>query len=208
MQREKIEGKRFGMLTVKEYVGNSQHRCVCDCGNTTIVCTSNLTRGHTTSCGCKTKQDITGNRYGLLTVIGPAGYRQRGIRNVSIWHCVCDCGNTVDVYMDSLKDGVTRSCGCITKNKDIPQAMRNTFVDGTQINKIQSVPTKANKSGVVGVNWDKARCKWQASIRFKGHKYALGRYDKFEDAVAARKAGERKYFGEMLDNIANSEKER
>ena len=27
--------------------------CECECGNKTIVPTSNLTNGHTTSCGCK-----------------------------------------------------------------------------------------------------------------------------------------------------------
>lgn len=54
-------GKHFGRLLVIERAepvvsesGNKSQmwRCVCDCGNETIVRHSNLTRGTTTSCGC------------------------------------------------------------------------------------------------------------------------------------------------------------
>lgn len=57
-----LTGKRFGRLKVikraENYVspsGNccSQWLCQCDCGNTTIVATSSLTLGITSSCGCK-----------------------------------------------------------------------------------------------------------------------------------------------------------
>jgi len=50
--------------------------------------------------------------------------------------------------------------------------------------------TAANKSGVVGVNWDKSKGKWQCSIRFQGKKIYLGHYENFEDAVKARQRGE------------------
>ncbi|MEG2001002.1 MAG: AP2 domain-containing protein [Evtepia sp.] len=75
---------------------------------------------------------------------------------------------------------------------------KKEFVSGTQISKIKSIPNKANKTGVVGVNWDKSRNKWQASIRFQRKKIYLGRYDQFEDAVKARKNGENKYFENIL----------
>lgn len=119
---------------------------------------------------------------------------------------VCATAAILSMYnMDSLRGGTTQSCGCLSRNKDIPLAMRDTFVGGTQISKIQSIPTKANKSGAVGVNWDKSRNKWQASIRFRGRKYALGRFDNFDDAVEARKEGERKYFGGLLDDLNNDD---
>ena len=55
-----LEGKRFGKLLVQEDSGKRDSRggviwkCLCDCGNTTFVSTSNLTRGKeaTISCGC------------------------------------------------------------------------------------------------------------------------------------------------------------
>lgn len=49
-------GKRFGALTVTGYDGkrNGTHywRCLCDCGNETVVSQTNLRSGHTQSCGC------------------------------------------------------------------------------------------------------------------------------------------------------------
>lgn len=52
-----IIGQRIGMLTVIEVAGKTKSRktiwrCRCDCGNETLVDTSNLTRRHTESCGC------------------------------------------------------------------------------------------------------------------------------------------------------------
>ncbi|WP_077604155.1 hypothetical protein [Oceanobacillus sojae] len=56
-KKSNIAGKRFGMLTAIKKVGKSKNRnnwlCKCDCGNETIVLTSNLTSGTTKSCGCK-----------------------------------------------------------------------------------------------------------------------------------------------------------
>jgi hypothetical protein len=48
-------GQRFGYLVVLKSggVGSNKWSCHCDCGNTIAVYTSNLTSGHTTSCGCK-----------------------------------------------------------------------------------------------------------------------------------------------------------
>lgn len=45
----------------------------------------------------------------------------------------------------------------------------------------------ANTSGVMGVTWCKARQKWQAQIAC----IMIGRFETFEEAVAARKAAER-----------------
>lgn len=49
-------GKRFGKLTVIEYVGKraGMHRwkCLCECGNETIVCQTLLQSGKAKSCGC------------------------------------------------------------------------------------------------------------------------------------------------------------
>ena len=38
-----------------------------------------------------------------------------------------------------------------------------------------------------GVSWDKTRRKWRAQACYRGKKYALGRYDDYDDAVRARK---------------------
>lgn len=51
-----LVGKRFGKLTVIEYAGKEKgvHRwkCLCDCGNETVVSQTLLQKGRTRSCGC------------------------------------------------------------------------------------------------------------------------------------------------------------
>jgi hypothetical protein len=57
--------------------------------------------------------DLTGQRYGRLTVIKEAdqnGYTRR-------WLCRCDCGNEMTVTMYNLRTGHTVSCGCVQKER-------------------------------------------------------------------------------------------
>ena len=51
--------------------------------------------------------------------------------------------------------------------------------------------TADNTSGVTGVYLNKRRCRWVAKITHKKKTHHLGYYDKFEDAVAARRKAER-----------------
>lgn len=53
-----------------------------------------------------------------------------------------------------------------------------------------------NKSGVTGVYWNKKRNKWIAEIGINNKNIRIGYFDKFNDAVDARKKAENKYFGE------------
>lgn len=55
-----LVGKRFGKLVVQKYAGKlaGMHRwkCLCDCGNETVVGQTLLQSGKTKSCGCLQKQ--------------------------------------------------------------------------------------------------------------------------------------------------------
>lgn len=58
-----LAGQRFGRLTAIKRVesnkqGNTQWKCICDCGNEVIVNSQYLKSGHTKSCGCYRK-DLT-----------------------------------------------------------------------------------------------------------------------------------------------------
>jgi hypothetical protein len=55
--------------------------------------------------------------------------------------------------------------------------------------------SKHNRSGHNGVFFDKERGKYRAEISIeKGRSKSLGRFDRIEDAIAARKAAEEKYY--------------
>ena len=56
-------------------------------------------------------KDITGKRYGKLTVIENTGRKYQGY----IWKCQCDCGNFTEVPIGRLASGNTKSCGCLRK---------------------------------------------------------------------------------------------
>lgn len=64
------------------------------------------------------KIDLTGQVFNKLTVIGEGeGKLQTSGQVSSSWICKCDCGNTVDVLITSLRLGRTKSCGCLSKEK-------------------------------------------------------------------------------------------
>lgn len=57
-----------------------------------------------------------GERFGRLTIIRevePKKYGKRG--NIRQFLCKCDCGNETIVGMNNLRNGVTRSCGCLRR---------------------------------------------------------------------------------------------
>lgn len=58
-------------------------------------------------------QDLTGRRFGRLIVLEYAGKRQTNHR----WLCECDCGKRTTVESGHLRSGVTKSCGCLQKEK-------------------------------------------------------------------------------------------
>lgn len=205
MKKLDLTGKRFGSLTVKHEVESGKWLCMCDCGRETIVITSNLTSGHTKSCGCRRANNpLDGRRFGYLSVIERVEPPEIDHGKVkSTWYrCICDCGCETLVRSHSLISGDTKSCGkCSAFDEDRIDALRSsgTFVDGTQPCKLTCQPTKANKSGIVGVNWDKSRGKWQASIRFRGKKYNLGRFASKYEAAEIRRLAEEELFGNFLE---------
>lgn len=56
--------------------------------------------------------DLTNQQFGKLTVL----YRADNKSGKTYWHCKCECGNEVDVRGASLRNGNTKSCGCLIKN--------------------------------------------------------------------------------------------
>lgn len=134
-----LTGKRFGKLTVIEKTGEQEDRywtwrCKCDCGKEIVVNTKRLTRGTVSHCGCEKKNaaslgpipdDLTGKRYGKLTVLRLDKYRDNG---KSSWFCQCDCGNQCVVTAYSLHYKKRKSCGCLHRETDVGQEtdLRNT----------------------------------------------------------------------------------
>lgn len=63
----------------------------------------------------KKRMDLTGEKYGRLTVIKEVN--NQDIRNDRLWLCKCDCGNETVARMNQLRTGKTKSCGCLHKQR-------------------------------------------------------------------------------------------
>jgi hypothetical protein len=90
----------------------SKWLCQCFCGNKTTVEASHLKSKHTKSCGNCNPIKI-GDRFEKLTVIKFAGYKLYNGVSYKQWLCKCSCGRKIVVVASSLKNGNTKSCGCI-----------------------------------------------------------------------------------------------
>ena len=111
-----LTDQRFGNLTVicKTNMRKGKlnvWRCLCVCGNYTEVTTGNLKSGHIKGCGCRRNVplDLTGQRFGKLTIIEDTKNRVRGL---VVWECLCECGARIQVTSNALRTGNTKSCGC------------------------------------------------------------------------------------------------
>lgn len=124
-------GNKYGLLTViarseehKKKTSRAYWVCQCECGNTTVVSGSHLRKGEIQSCGCLQKAhtlelnerkliNLTGQRFGSLTVIDRAPNKKKQ----PAWLCQCECGTYTEVMGCNLrKEGGTRSCGCCSSS--------------------------------------------------------------------------------------------
>lgn len=57
--------------------------------------------------------NLVGQRFGQLLVRAKAEKRGRRI----YWACICSCGTYKEIVGDNLRGGITRSCGCLQRQR-------------------------------------------------------------------------------------------
>lgn len=129
-------GHQYGKLTVlsKDVDYKRQHNiqgtqayflCKCECGNIVTKRADNLLQNSNLNCGCEKSTkcqehaeskivDLTGQKFGLLTVI--SRNKERSKPGQIFWNTICDCGNNFVVSGKHLKRGATVSCGCLKQS--------------------------------------------------------------------------------------------
>lgn len=194
--------------------------CRCDCGNKCYVPTSHLHSGHTKSCGCFHKAVVSKalskankkqNRYedhGDYMI----GYTQN---NKAFLISTSDFEKVKDVCWFVARNGYIKGMKdkrCIFLHRLIMEPPEGKFVDhinhrpednrrnnlrivSHEQNMMNRGKTKNNTSGCVGVRWISHCRKWGAYITANGKWQEIGLYEKFDDAVKARKDAEEKYYG-------------
>ena len=166
--------------------------CLCDCGNTAFVIQRSLKSGSTKSCGClrsergraraaglnltqiprkkpkpalRNGKDLSGQRFGKLTVIQPTEERKR---HRVIWECKCDCGNTVKFSAVQLTTIKNISCGC--ERVQNPSQMGKS-IEGKRFGRLTAIrPTEERKNN--SVVWE---CKCDCGNTVLENQVALAR---------------------------------
>lgn len=118
-----LPGDKFGLWTVENLSNENKDRkqtwrCRCECGTVSDVIGRSLVIGRSRGCGCtriralaeKIRIDLTGRQVGFWTVKQYSGLNEK---RQPIWLCECQCGTKRDVVGQSLRNGVTKSCGCM-----------------------------------------------------------------------------------------------
>lgn len=206
--KDDLTGRRFGSLTVEERTDMRQERycvwrCRCDCGNEIFVSTRRLKSGAVKSCGCRKHpgarkmRDITGARFGRLTALFPT---ERRDGNGSVfWRCRCECGNEVDVTVDTLTHGKQKSCGCLQKEVRGCVSANLHRIDGTCVEWLDKRKHRSdNTSGFRGV-YPLKNGSYRVLIGFKRRRFYIGTFRRFEEAVQARLEAERLVHGGFVD---------
>src|SRR5271166_1600709 len=129
-----LVGREMGAWTVlsqlseRDAIGRVLWLCRCTCGTERVVVGNNLRVGQSKSCGCvsikkmmariatKTEfknklEDLTGRQINRWLVIEIA----ERIGRTRYWLCQCECGTLKKVNGANLKNGCSRSCGCLRK---------------------------------------------------------------------------------------------
>ena len=63
------------------------------------------------------KLNLVGQKYGRLTVIREVEPVQGKSRSRKAYECKCDCGTIKVIKMENLRDGSTKSCGCLNEEQ-------------------------------------------------------------------------------------------
>lgn len=208
-----------------DYVSPSGHHlvrwlCKCDCKENRyiIVNGGSLTRKLTKSCGClhnensreMGKKNKKYNTYNLTGEYG-IGYTLNGkefwfdLEDYELikdycWHI--DNGGYVRTNDDKgncvLLHGLIMGISYIdhVNHKTFDNRKSNLRIVTVAQNNMNASKRTNNTSGTTGISWHKGVGKWRARINVNGKEVHLGYFDKFEDAVKARKEAEDKYFGE------------
>lgn len=210
------ENDVFGKLTVLQKLDlqgkNVMYLVECECGTMKSVQASQLTSGSTKSCGCLLTEkrgspaEKHGMRYtkeysiwsGIVTRTQTDNYSTRewyfdkNIGMSSEWR-----SSFVKFYEDMGPCPEGYSIDRIDPSKGY--CKENCRWASRELQSINKSVFKNNTSGTKGVSFNKKDNRWVAYIYYKNKRFHLGSFVSYEDAVAARKVAEEKFWSHIKE---------
>ena len=123
-------------------------------------------------------EDLTGQKFGLLTVVSRA--------------------ETL-VTQEALVRGNYQSCGCLKRENQQEIVNQLHRIDGTCVEILERRKHRRdNASGFRGV-FQLKNGRYRVSIGFKGQRFYLGTYEDYQEAVAVRLRAEEEIHGRFLE---------
>lgn len=98
------------------------------------------------------KLDLTGQRFGRLTVVECCGRSKDGQK---VYLCRCDCGTEKKVRSGNLRNGNTQSCGCLSAEKTAERSRKRLLVHGGCGTRLYSIWIDM-----------RSRCTWNKAINW------------------------------------------
>lgn len=133
------------------------------------------------------KAQLLGQRFARLTVVEELGIVSRKCH----WLCLCECGNTKSVCTASLRNGHTRSCGCLQRETASARGKVTGKVTGVINGKASRKHGQSNANGIRDVTREystwcglRSRCNNPNSNRYSNYgargTTVCKRWDSFE----------------------------
>lgn len=72
---------------------------------------------------------IIGDKFNRWTIIDECALRKRG---QIMWRCQCDCGTIKEVAGSTIKNGRSKSCGCLQKESVSSKRLKGAIAQSTE----------------------------------------------------------------------------
>jgi hypothetical protein len=200
-------------------------KCICSCKNKTIrnINSGSLLGGKTLSCGCYRKEQVAialgkcKKKYNIYNLSGEYGIGYTTNTNEPFYFDLEDYDKIKNYCWSIDKHGyvISRSAkqnwkmiklhsfildltriDHINKNK-LDNRRNNLRVATISQNAMNSKIRISNKTGIIGVCFNKINNKWISYININKEHKILGNYYDFKNAIIARLKAEKQYFGEF-----------